>query len=392
MNTLFLGLLVGCGLKDVRKLLPEGPAVTEAEWDRTWGTLTPSGKTYSGDAKVDFPVLPLQVWGAQYDLDLVVVSEHPRYDMHEYARIASPNGPIWVAKDALAATLQQSIISEFPDIETWSPELPVVRKHGEVDIIDASTEKLVDVRLRYTNLEGEPVEIHYVGPPPRDAQKKRNGSAMGHSADILLAVLDIPYRTPAKKVDLTINGKAQRIHRIAGLVPFQMALAQTQGGLATADFSIETAGRAIRTTHMLRSSAPASMPWTATSGPGELLLEQPGELRTLRYRFLDTNGSLELTEMSVQQVGAANDVVRIRLSPALPDMRRPFEGRAKSRFVIDVNGQRGHAVGTVEAFWEGDVAKVRVLPEAPWWVADRPMESTLHYGDARVHIDIVRIP
>jgi len=64
---------------------------------------------------------------------------------------------------------------------------------------------------------------------------------------------------------------------------------------------------------------------------------------------------------------------------ALPDLSRPFEGTATVRFTMDVNGQPGHGTGILRAWWEGETVVVRLLPEDPWWLADRPMRGTIRY-------------
>ena len=68
----------------------------------------------------------------------------------------------------------------------------------------------------------------------------------------------------------------------------------------------------------------------------------------------------------------------ITANPALPDLRRRFEGVVSSRFVMDVAGQQSHATGEIHAEWVDDDVVVRIRPDAPWWVAERPMDSRIH--------------
>ncbi|MFB6372343.1 MAG: hypothetical protein ABEN55_04390, partial [Bradymonadaceae bacterium] len=49
----------------------------------------------------------------------------------------------------------------------------------------------------------------------------------------------------------------------------------------------------------------------------------------------------------------------------------------RSRFVMDVGGQRNHAVGKVAVSSEATSATVTVRGADPWWVADRCVESAL---------------
>lgn len=382
-----VGALLGaCGVKDY---LPEGPALSDREL-AAFATAAPSGAAYTGPPRVDFPVFPLQIWGAHYDLDLVLESTHPRYDMHEYARVTGPDGPIWLAKDALSATKTQSIVAGVAGLDTWLPELPITRKAWPVAVTDRSTPDLLDLEIRYENLEGEPVAITYVGRPPTDAQKKRNGNTMGHSASLALAVLDIPYRTFAKRASVSIAGADYRIRKLLGLVKLQVSLVQTQGGLAIGQLRPESDADGFAVTYAL-ATGPVRTPWTVERQDGALVARQVHPFRTLTYRWLERDGAQELAAMEVHQYGRDLPIVAIRLQPALPDVRRPFEGRVTSRFTVDLNDQPGHATGRAEARWDGDRVVVELVPDEPEWAADRPMRTTIRYDDG-VDVTIERVP
>src|SRR6187455_2893470 len=99
-------IFAGCGLK---QMLPEPPAQSAADRTRDFPGDVGSGVTYTGGALASYAVLPVQVFGAAYDLDLVIVSRHPEWNMHEYARIETPRGAVWIAKDARESTMSQSI-------------------------------------------------------------------------------------------------------------------------------------------------------------------------------------------------------------------------------------------------------------------------------------------
>ena len=89
-------MLIGCHLT---RMLPGGPVLTGDELAIfEQGRAAPVA--YTGEPRVNMPVIPLQVFGYFYDVDIVLVSQHPDWDMHEYARIQTPEGPTWLAKDA----------------------------------------------------------------------------------------------------------------------------------------------------------------------------------------------------------------------------------------------------------------------------------------------------
>ncbi len=389
MTWLSLSLLVvaltGCGVK---KYLPAGPA-TNAKGRAKILSGAPRDVVYTSPAAVPYPVLPLQIFGVTYDLDLVLVSKHPRYNMHEYARVQTPDGDLWLAKDALEATYQQSIIADIDGINAWFPELPLLRKQAEVSVEDQSSDDRLDLTIRYENLEGESVVVHYEGKAPKAYQNKRNGNTMGHSADILMAVLDIPYKNFAKKASVEIDGQDYKISKLLGLVKLQVALKQSQGGLSTASFTQEPGPDdfAFTASYLDRDGGQQSTAWTLEGTE----LQQTAPLRTLQYTFQEDGTALELLSMDALQFGRDVPVTHIEIRPALPDMRRKFEGSHSSRFVVDINGQENHAYGRLRAWWDGDVAKVEMVPEEPYWTADRPMITTISYEDGVATTKIERI-
>ena len=109
------------------------------------------------------------------------------------------------------------------------------------------------------------------------------------------------------------------------------------------------------------------------------------------YEFEGTE-TLELKAAYVQQWNKKEKGVRIEFSPALPDLRRPFDGEWKSNFVIDIAGQNNNAMGTITALWKDGQAQLLVNPEKPWWVIDRPMKTTIDYENQQAKIAIEMLP
>jgi hypothetical protein len=382
-------LFSGCTLK---RYLPEGPVLDGWERTRGWPAGTSAVVHYTSEPALPFPVPAVQVWGLTYDLDLVLVSRHPDWDMHEYARISTPQGPVWLCKDARAGTLDQSIVADIEDIEGWLPEVPVPRRSYPVQVVDRSSDDRLDLELSYENIDGHPVRVTYQGSPPKTRQKKRNGSTMGHSKATVLAVLDLPYRDFAKRASVEIDGVDQGIDRILGLVPFRMALQQTQGGLAVGDVRFAMDGEQLVGTYRTATGGEVPTPWTLRERDGAVELVQTQQMRELVYRFTASadGAGLELSSASVTQHGRATPTVVLSLSPPLPDLRRSFDGAVRSRFVLDVNGQENHAIGWLEARSTADGAVVTTLPEAPWWTADRPMSATITRTEGTARVEILR--
>lgn len=374
LGVVVIGWLAGCaGLRD---LVPEGPVLDEVQRATRLGAAA-SSVPYVGEAVAGPPVPLLQAFGVAYDLDLVLRSRHPSWDMHEIARIDTPSGPLWIAKDARRGSLAQTIVADVPDIDAWFPEVQVERRAGRVEVDDRSTPGQVDVTVRYDNVDGVPSEVTWRGPEPKGPMAKRNTSTMGHSRDAVAAVLDLSHRSFARSASITIGGERQRLIHLLGLVPFKVALAQVQAGLSVGDlrWTPPTAGDG--------GAGPVSvndrgvrLDWTQDASDDAVTLTQVDALRTLRHRFVVAGGALEQREARVTQVGRDVDTCRLTASPPLPDARRRFEGEVRGALVFDVNGQDSHGVADWVAAWRGDALVIDVTPTAPRWLVDRPMRVT----------------
>jgi hypothetical protein len=427
MRRLVLAVLLSllapaCGLK---AMLPVGPVLTSWERTQAFPGDTPSGVAYTGAPKVPFPVLPVQVFGATYDVDLVLESTDPEWNMHEYAMLRTPDGPLWLAKDAREATKSQSIVADVPDIDRWMPEIPLPRKSWPLKVDDRSTDDRLDIDIAYQNIDGQDVKVHYEGKGPGTRQRKRNGSTFGHSANEVLVALDVSDRDFGREASIEIGGKNWKLRRILGLVPFDMVLRQTQGGIAITDLELTRGGvweqepaerevvgavppeasdaggvdasgvpmRGFTGTYAMVDGKNVPTRWDVEQGDRYVDAYQYGTLRTLHYRFRRVDDDTwELWWTEARQWGQPVPATHIEFHPSLPDLRRPFDGRFHGRFVLDVDGQQSHAVGNVEAWWDGGTPHLKVVPTAPWFVADRPMETTVTYGGGGAHVRTTRIP
>jgi hypothetical protein len=376
--------------KNIKRMLPEGPALTAEERQKVLSQPKHSLK-YRGAPIVDFPVLPIQVWAATYELDIILVSQHPDWNMHEYAQLATPDGILWLMKDAEEGSMDQSIVTDLPEVFNWLPELPLKRKNYPVKVVDNSTEKLLDLTFSYENIKGVQIEATYQGKRPTTELKKKNGSTMGHSRNQVLVALDLPYRDFGKKATISYDGKPYKMNKLLGLVPFQMALTQTQGGISKGHFSMTNVEGQLKTTHPTQAD-PVSQNWTIEKQGEKTIVQQKNTFRTQVYEFEGTNDRLELKSAYVQQWNKKEKGVRIEFSPALPDIRRPFDGKFTSNFVMDVAGENNNATGTFTAFWKDGKVELLVNPTKPWWVVDRPMKTVINYKKGKATINIEMLP
>ena len=389
LSFITIAALAGCGLK---RMLPEDAAVDDTERGAIWGTPRSSGATYTSSSRFSVPVSPIIGWGVAYDLDLVVVSRHPRWDMHEYAMIKTPSGPVWLAKDAQVGTLDQSIVADIEQIDTWLPEIPVIRKSWPLLIEDNSTEADLDISFQYQNLDGEEVSITYQGGRPTSEMKKRNGSTMGHSAGQVMAVLDLSHRDFGRRVEVEIGGEGYKPERILHLKPFFMALQQVQAGFAIGHKKIHSDNGQIIMTHLMPSGTEVEEEWSIATDGDFTTLTQSTDFRTIEHRFLRVGEAKELSSITIHQFDRETPVMEAHFSPSLPDSTVPFTGTVTSRFVLDVNGQRSHGVGSITASWANNTATYQLSPESPWWLANRPMTSTVNINGEHAVLGTNRTP
>ena len=396
MNKLFnllallmlLKLVTAC--QNLKKMLPEGPALTTKERQEVLSQPAHNIK-YTDKTKVDYPISPVQVWAATYELDLILVSKHPYWNMHEFAKLATPQGDLWLMKDAKEPELDQYITADLEDIDSWLPELPVARQSYPVKVVDSSNRKMLDLRFSYQNINGEKVEVSYQGKWPKTTLKKKNGSTMGHSRNQLLVGLDLPYRDFGKKATISYDGKFYKMDKLLGLVPFQMALTQTQGGASAGHFELEKKDGKLTSIHKTNKTT-IPQDWTVIETDKKTTLSQKNDFRTSSYVFDKENNHLHLKEAYVQQWNKAEKGVKMTFSPALPDLRCPFEGDYQSNFVLDIAGDNNNVTGTVTAKWENGEAILLVNPSKPWWVTDRPMKTVIKYDNNKADINIKMLP
>lgn len=383
-------------------MLPQGPVLTPGVRYETFAEPSPSGVSYGAELGLTLrePIVPLLPFGLTYELDLIFMTKHPEWNMHEYALVRSSGGLLWLAKDAREGSLEQTIIAGVDDIDDWMPEVPVQRRHQPVEVVEAIGPEQVELSFAYTNWDGEPTEVWYRGKFPNTERPKRNGSTMGHSAGQLLAVLDLSHQDLGKG-RVTIGGQVCKPARIFGL-PVTAALRQTQGGLVTGSWTLRDGVDGMVSGIRARSGRVLDRTWRRVERDGGIELVQDDAERRLGARYQRSGDALELVQLWSWQHGQSAPGCLVSFAPALPDLRRPFGGDVESRFVIDVAGQRSHAVGRVTARWTQDGPELELRPEEPWWVWDRPMRARIRPatpgdgpdGDAvsGVSVEVERIP
>lgn len=378
-------------------MLPQGPVLTPGQRHDRFGRDVPSGASYgSGGFDLPVPIVPLLPFGLSYELDLIFMTKHPTWNMHEYALVRGSEGLMWLAKDAREGTMEQTIIAGVDDLDDWMPEVPVLRRHQPIEVVEAIGPDAVEVSLDYVNWDGDRTEVHYEGVFPKSARPKRNGSTMGHSANQLLAVLDLPFQNLGRRGHVTIGGVKQPFQRIFG-IPVRAALQQTQGGLVTGCWDLRADGDGMISDIHLRRE-PGQEPkavarrWQAAEAGSAVEWLQRDAEREIGARYRRRGDRLELEQLWSWQLGRAAAGFSVRFAPTLPDLRVPFAGEVVSHWVGDVAGQLSHARGRAIARWTADGPELELRPEEPWWVWDRPMRSVARPEGQGVRVTVARVP
>ncbi len=386
---LLSSLLPGCGLRDY---VPQGPVLSERAFER-WMDGLADPPRYTGEPRLEGPVIPFQLFALRYAEDIVIETVHPHWTMHEYARIEAGGREVWIAKDSDGDGVQ-TVTADLEGLRSWLPEVPVPRHRSQVEVDDRSSDERLDVTLRYRNPIGEQVEVAFSAARGGRLERKRNGSTFNHSQQVASVVLDIPRKQLGGTcAEVSFDGRPARIRRVLGLVPVKALLEQTQAGFAAASMELEPAeGGGLNVVRPIPGTpwATASRErWTCTELPhGGQFLDYQDEVALRRYAFEDGG----LISAGIYELGADEPFVVLHLSQALPDLTRPFEGEECRRFALQLNGQLSGR-GTLVARWEGaDEVLVSIRPEAPAWFASRPMESRIRYrDDGRVELVSARV-
>jgi len=342
------------------------------------------------------PILPLQVFAVTYQEDIVIETEHPWWSMHEYARVQVEGREIWLAKDSDAEGLQ-TISAPLEEIETWIPEVPVPRLRSDIQVDDRSEPSRLEVALRYRNPRGEQVEMNFTAPRPIPKNTGPNGSTFNHSQDFVSALLDISNKgLGGIDASLSFDGKPAKIRRVLGLVPVKALLKQTQAGFATASYLLMQPSAADHSLALTRP-APGDSWNTRTRVPEQLRLEGDRlTWETASHRFLYQFQGGGLTGINAWQKGQPDSPsqLEVRLSAPLPDFRRTFRGEVLRHFGVLVNGKIQGYGRLVATHSDGDGATLKLLPAAPSWFENRPMETRMTRGQTpgTVEVRTRRIP
>lgn len=368
----------------IKKLLPLRE-ITSKELNQIQQDFSHKNVEYISLPITEIPIIPFQIFAVPYKLDIVLVSDHPNIDMHEFALIDLPYGKTWIAKESQKGSLDQSIYTDDKRIETLFPEIPLPIQQCEMRIIESRKDQELDVTFEYTNLNGDSVEAHYHGSTLLKTLKKPNGSTMGHSKNQVMALLDLSSRSFGRKAEIQYNGEKAKIKKILGIRPFQMMLKQTQAGLSVGSKSIIERDGEI---HSEQGEMIKSEKWAIKSLDTMLSFHTKNVARKIEYNFSKNQSDLQFSNASIQYWNHRHKTMDISVYPPLPDLRRKFILSHSSKFVIHVN-EKALGYGRIEVSWKSlnEVApyiEILIIPEHPWWIKERPMTTIIKIVDREV--------
>ncbi|MCP4869133.1 MAG: hypothetical protein GY898_10500 [Proteobacteria bacterium] len=340
------------------------------------GAPAPSGATYSGEREVGFPVPPFRLWGLDFDEEMLFeLGEHDTYGMIEITHVRGRGYDEWFALVSEKSGVQHVAVGSdraFALVSTF----PAPVYDGRLRVIRLASESHVEYVTAFHLPNGELVQAtltsKLVGEPP----PQRNGNAMNHSADRVLAVLDLEEYNWATPV-VFVEGERARVRLLAPFLPLAWRLEQTAGG-------VSWGGMNVTSKTLTHDGVPVGIPLEVHDRGPEVELVARDTVADQIYRYRRSGDALELVGAEVRHGEAS--VVHLAFNPPLPDLRWKPTAETVHKMVAGSNGQEGYMVGEVRVRPDGDGAQVDVLPAYPFWACERPIRTGLEYGEGLVRL------
>ncbi len=382
-----LVLLAGVALTGCYPYIqPSGPVVDHVT--TYLGPAVNSGAAYEGRSRqVDFPVLPFRTWGLDFEEEMLFeLGDHPLYGMIEVTRVRTRDGgEAWFALVSERSGLQHVVVGSAEAAEL-ARTFPAPVHDGRLRVIRLASDKALEYDTAFLLPSGELLQATITARIEGEPPPKRNGNAMNHSADRVLAVLDLEeYNWARAKV--FVDGQRTPVRLLAPFLPFAWRLEQAAGGLAWGgvDARAGTDGVALLTA-LDDVEEPIAWRWEQR-GPLLALVgtdRLTDHVHTFRPLGDGPDGPLELVSVEVRQ--GDTQVVHIDFNPALPDLRWLPDRSYSGLLVAGSNGMPGYMAGRWEVRAEDGRAVIDVVPERPFWACERPIRGRIQYIDDAVRL------
>jgi hypothetical protein len=377
-----LGLAVSC-----YPYIQPADAVVDVVADYL-GPAATSGAVYEGrDREVDFPVLPFRLWGLDFEEELLFeLGDHPLYAMIEITRVTTRDGrEAWFALVSERTGLQHVVVGSA-EAAALAETFPAPVHDGRLRVIRLHSDKALEYDTAFHLPNGELLQASITSKSIGEPPPKRNGNAMNHSADRVLAVLDLEEYNWARPV-VFIEGQRAKVRLLAPFLPFAWRLEQTAGGLAWGAVNGQAGvGDVALVTSLDDVEEPT---WWRWERRGDLLV-LVGQDRVTDHLFFfralaeGPDGPLELVRVEVRH--GDTSVVHLEFNPALPDLRWLPDRAYRGLVVAGSNGRDGYMTGRFEVRAEDGRAVVDVVPERPFWACERPIRGRVQYIEDAIRL------
>ena len=348
------------------------------------GAPAPSGATYGSARLTDVPVLPFRLWGLDFEEEVLFELAHDEtYAMVEITRAIDRAGQeVFFALVAEHNGIQHVIVGDeralhlaetFP-APVHDGKLRVVRLEGRKNVEYDVAFYLPDERL----LQGQ-VTVKKEG----QGFPKRVGNAMNHSADRVLAVLDLEEFNWGRAA-VFVDERRVPLRHLALVAPFVWRLQQTAGGLSFGGVNMSADGEGLLAQI---DGVVEPMPFRSETHGDEVWLVGEDRVTDHVFRYRAPTAQPDALELiGVELRHGDVSVVDFAFNPALPDLRYPVDRVFESRFVAGSNGRAGYARGVVRVQMVEGRTTVDVIPEVPFWTCERPMRSRFQFLEGKVRL------
>jgi hypothetical protein len=373
-------LLSGC----YPHLMPSGPVV-DAE-DTFLGPMKSSGVDYSGQERLrSAPVLPFIPWGLDFPEEMLFeFASHPTYGMVEITEVEARDGRReWFALVSERSGVQHVVVGSR-EAAKLARAFPAPVWEGALEVVSVRSDTQLQYRARFTLPNGEGVDALITAKGKGSALPKRNGNAMNHSQDAVLAVLDLEEFNWASAV-VKVDGKSAPIRQLAPFVPFAWRLEQAAGGLGSGALWMAAGTQELQAE---REPSGEQLEFVSEQAGNQVIVTQSDALLETRWTFENggvSEGPLELRELEI--IHGEVSVFRMRMNPALPDLRYGPQLGFEAKVVAGSNGREGYMTGTLRTHLDKEARLViDVLPESPAWACERPVRNRLSYIQSRADL------
>lgn len=377
MRPLLLMLVFLCGCFPY--LMPTDPVADPPA--SYLGSPAPSGATYAGLPRSEVPVLPFRLWGLDFEEEVLFeLAKDDTYAMVELTRAIGRDGKeVFFALVAEENGTQHAIVGDDTALRL-AETFPAPIHDGKLRVVRLEGSRNVEYDFAFYLPDGRLLQAHVTAKKEGQAPGKRVGNAMNHSADRLLAVLDLEEFNWGKAA-VFLDEERVPVRHLAVVAPFVWRLQQTAGGMAFGGVNLLPEGEGL---NAFIDEVADPIPYRREQHGGEVWLVGADRVTDHIFRFKPSGDALELTGVEVKHGDVS--VIDFAFNPPLPDLRWPVDRVFESKWVAGSNGNAGYARGVARVHTVEGRTTVDVVPEVPFWSCERPIRNRYQFLDGKVRL------